>query len=106
MEGEDPDPRFTLANERTYLAWNRTALALVGGGLAAAQLLGLHSHAGRPVVSPPPVGLGGAPAAGVRLGGGALVRLAAADRHGRRARRDELPPLGGQRAGDAARPPA
>ena len=37
--GRDPDPRFTLANERTYLAWNRTALALIGGGLAAGQLL-------------------------------------------------------------------
>ncbi|WP_174521109.1 YidH family protein [Kribbia dieselivorans] len=32
--GEDPDPRFTLANERTYLAWTRTALALIGGGVA------------------------------------------------------------------------
>ena len=37
--GEDPDPRFTFANERTFLAWNRTALALIGGGLAAGQLL-------------------------------------------------------------------
>ncbi len=26
-EGEDPDPRFTLANERTYLAWVRTGSA-------------------------------------------------------------------------------
>lgn len=34
-----PDSRFTLANERTYLAWNRTALALIGGGLAVAQFL-------------------------------------------------------------------
>ena len=39
--GRDPDPRFTLANERTYLAWNRTALALIGGGLAAAAAAGL-----------------------------------------------------------------
>ncbi|MGW4774429.1 YidH family protein [Nocardia sp. NPDC004278] len=31
--GEDPDPRFTLANERTYLAWTRTATALVASGL-------------------------------------------------------------------------
>jgi len=34
-----PDSRFTLANERTFLAWNRTALALIGGGLAVEQFL-------------------------------------------------------------------
>ena len=33
------DYRFSLANERTFLAWLRTALALVGGGLAVAQFL-------------------------------------------------------------------
>jgi putative membrane protein len=32
--GEDPDPRFTLANERTFLAWIRTALGLMGAGVA------------------------------------------------------------------------
>jgi putative membrane protein len=32
-EGREPDPRFTLANERTFLAWVRTALALVAGGI-------------------------------------------------------------------------
>lgn len=32
-EGEEPDPRFTLANERTFLAWVRTALALVAAGI-------------------------------------------------------------------------
>lgn len=32
--GEDPDYRFTLANERTFLAWLRTALALLAGGVA------------------------------------------------------------------------
>jgi putative membrane protein len=31
-----PDYRFTLANERTLLAWLRTGLALVAGGLAVA----------------------------------------------------------------------
>lgn len=37
--GTTPDYRFSLANERTFLAWIRTALALVAGGLAAAQFL-------------------------------------------------------------------
>lgn len=37
--GRDPDYRFSLANERTFLAWIRTALAMVGGGLAIAALL-------------------------------------------------------------------
>lgn len=32
--GQDPDPRFTLANERTFLAWIRTALALLASGIA------------------------------------------------------------------------
>ncbi|HEY0452110.1 YidH family protein [Actinophytocola sp.] len=31
--GEDPDPRFSFANERTFLAWIRTALALIAGGI-------------------------------------------------------------------------
>lgn len=33
-QGQAPDPRFTLANERTFLAWIRTALALLAGGVA------------------------------------------------------------------------
>ncbi|WP_350349403.1 DUF202 domain-containing protein [Agromyces sp. G08B096] len=36
-EGEDPDYRFTLANERTFLAWIRTALALLAGGVLLHQ---------------------------------------------------------------------
>jgi putative membrane protein len=35
-EGVEPDPRFTLANERTFLAWIRTAVALLA--LAGALL--------------------------------------------------------------------
>jgi putative membrane protein len=37
--GSEPDPRFTFANERTFLAWSRTALALVVAGLGIVQLL-------------------------------------------------------------------
>ena len=37
--GEPPDYRFSLANERTFLAWIRTGLALIAGGLACAQFL-------------------------------------------------------------------
>jgi putative membrane protein len=36
--GIEPDPRFTLANERTFLAWMRTSLALMAGGIALASL--------------------------------------------------------------------
>ena len=32
--GETPDHRFSLANERTFLAWVRTSLALLAGGVA------------------------------------------------------------------------
>ena len=38
-DGAEPDARYTFANERTFLAWSRTSLALVVGGLAIAQLL-------------------------------------------------------------------
>jgi putative membrane protein len=32
--GEEPDPRFSFANERTFLAWIRTGLALLATGVA------------------------------------------------------------------------
>jgi len=36
---EEPDYRFTLANERTFLAWIRTALGLVAAGVAVRRLI-------------------------------------------------------------------
>lgn len=39
VEDHEPDYRFTLANERTFLAWIRTALGLLAGGVAVHQLV-------------------------------------------------------------------
>jgi putative membrane protein len=36
--GEEPDPRFSLANERTFLAWIRTSLALLAAAVALLAL--------------------------------------------------------------------
>jgi len=43
--GSEPDPRFSLANERTFLAWIRTSLALIAGGVAL-EAFGLGMHTG------------------------------------------------------------
>ncbi len=45
--GNTPDYRFSLANERTFLAWIRTSLALIAGALAIDQLA--------PSIAPAPV---------------------------------------------------
>jgi len=37
-QGTEPDPRFTLANERTFLAWIRTSLALIAAGIGVHAL--------------------------------------------------------------------
>jgi putative membrane protein len=36
-ERQEPDPRITLANERTFLAWIRTSLGMIAGGVALAE---------------------------------------------------------------------
>jgi putative membrane protein len=46
-QGREPDYRFTLANERTFLAWIRTALALLAGGALLDQF---SSELGPPMV--------------------------------------------------------
>jgi putative membrane protein len=38
-EEHEPDYRFTLANERTFLAWLRTSLSLLAAGVAVVQLV-------------------------------------------------------------------
>ena len=48
-EGE-PDYRFTLANERTYLAWMRTAIGLLAAGVGVAYLQGFDAP-GRTVLA-------------------------------------------------------
>ncbi len=58
-EGSDPDVRFTYANERTFLAWNRTALALIATGVAATQLLpALDIRFGRRILGLPLIAMG------------------------------------------------
>ena len=37
--GAEPDPRFSFANERTTLAWLRTALALIAAGVSVEVFL-------------------------------------------------------------------
>src|SRR3954468_1233004 len=55
----EPDVRFSYANERTFLAWIRTALGLVTAGLAITQLLPPFDFAGgRRLVGLPLIALG------------------------------------------------
>lgn len=41
----EPDPRFSLANERTFLAWVRTSLAFIGAGIALEAFVPAPDHA-------------------------------------------------------------
>jgi len=57
--GQEPDPRLRYANERTFLAWIRTALAMEATGLAVTQLLpAFHVQGGRRVIGLPLIALG------------------------------------------------
>jgi putative membrane protein len=59
QDEHEPDVRYTYANERTFLAWNRTALALIATGVAATQLLpNLHIDGGRRILGLPLIALG------------------------------------------------
>ena len=44
--GTEPDPRFSFANERTFLAWIRTALGFVAAGVALAAVVRLAPTSG------------------------------------------------------------
>ena len=58
-DGTEPDPRFTFANERTFLAWERTALGLITAGLAITQLLpSFDFPGGRRLIGLPLIALG------------------------------------------------
>ncbi|CAM05545.1 putative membrane protein [Saccharopolyspora erythraea NRRL 2338] len=47
--GSEPDPRFTLANERTFLAWIRTSLALMAAGVGVEALNAVTHETGSPL---------------------------------------------------------
>jgi putative membrane protein len=55
----EPDVRFSYANERTFLAWIRTALGLITAGLAITQLLPPFDFpGGRRLIGLPLIALG------------------------------------------------
>ncbi len=72
--GEDPDYRFTFANERTFLAWIRTSLALLAGGVALDTLSLSIPDAVRRVLACVLIVLG------ILCAGASWVRWAAAER--------------------------
>lgn len=73
--GSEPDPRFTFANERTFLAWGRTALALMVAGGAVAQFGDAMGSGLRWTLTLTLIGLGSV----VALGGYARWRKAELD---------------------------
>jgi putative membrane protein len=58
-ENHEPDVQLSFANERTFLAWQRTALGLITAGLAITQLLPSFDFPGaRRLIGLPLIGLG------------------------------------------------
>jgi putative membrane protein len=65
--GTEPDPLYTLANERTYLAWLRLAVTLLAAAVAIDRLLLEHPGAGSRILALALVAISfGACALGVR----------------------------------------
>src|SRR5260370_543967 len=91
-DGTEPDPRFTFANERTFLAWSRTALALVVAGLGVVQLLPPFPGVpwGRHVLGVPLIVFGAVVAV---VAYGEWVRSQRALRHGQPLPRSVMPRL-------------
>jgi len=91
-DGAEPDPRFTFANERTFLAWSRTALALVVAGLGVVQLLPPFPGVpwGRHVLGVPLIVFGAVVAV---VAHGEWVKSQRAMRHGRPLPRSVMPRL-------------
>ena len=86
-EGATPDPRMSLANERTFLAWLRTSLAMIAGGISLDAFVDETIPAGvRVTLSVVLLALGAA------LAIGSFQRWIAAERAIRRG--DELPVTG------------
>lgn len=82
--GTEPDPRFTFANERTFLAWIRTALALLAAAIAV-EAFGEDLEEFRIVVAAALAILG------MTISGSAYTRWMAAERAMRN--REALPSL-------------
>jgi putative membrane protein len=91
-DGTEPDPRFTFANERTFLAWSRTALALVVAGLGVVQLLPPFPGVpwGRHVLGVPLIVFGAVVAVAAY---GEWIRSQRAMRHGQPLTRSVMPRL-------------
>lgn len=78
--GAEPDPRFTLANERTFLAWIRTSLALIASGVAVDAFITSLDSVTQRLVAATLVALGTACATSAF---GRWMRTERALRHGR-----------------------
>lgn len=50
-EGREPDPLYSLANERTYLSWLRLAVTLLAGAVAIDRLFLEHPWLGSEVLA-------------------------------------------------------
>ena len=57
--GVDPDPRFSMANERTFLGWIRTSLGMIALGVALATFVSASDGEGPRIVASALIALGG-----------------------------------------------